>query len=754
MTRAAHQRLLAALLVVIPFLHTSPVGAAPDGKRYALLVGVREYDHARLPELKHTEHDVEELATILRDKNAGFDKVTLLTTTRGKDNKALLPTAANIRAAIKQLLAGKTKRDLVLVGLAGHGVQLRIKGDDGGKGKNEAFFCPADAQLNDASTMVGLTQLFNGLDACGARVKLLLVDACRNDPHESRNVDIDTVPHPPRGTAALFSCASGQRAFETAKLGKKGHGVFFHFVLEGLKGAAMNEGKEVTWERLTEYVRKQVSYTVPRLIGGGAKQEPHLVSNFVGEPPVLLRIQVEAGRGSLGTTLDLLDATGAERLGLARAGAVRIRWPIPGLACERAGLKRGDVILSINGADIENTSAFYALTERWEVGQKLKVEVLRQGRRKRFELMLSSGPKKKEDVVDKLRASAEKGDLGAQLELALMSEVGGWVSKNLREAAKWYRKAADQGDAEARWHLASMCMQGRGVAPNATEAAKWYRKAAEQNHARAQLALGLILWFGRGVPTDPEQAVGWFRKAARQGAPHAYSRLGKAYETGRGVEKDKDEAVRWYLKAAEADYVPAQALLAMLYAMGKPEERDHRAAKKWAERAAAKGNANAKNVLGTLYANGWGVPRDDVKAAALFRDAADRGNRGAQFNWGLMCEKGRGVKKDPKKAAQWYRRAAQKGHHLAQNNLGLMYQNGSGVEQDYDEAIKWFQKAAAQGYFRALCNIADMYRQGQGVPKDRSRAKKYYLLAKEKGDEEAVRYASYWLKKMFPRLKK
>ena len=63
---------------------------------------------------------------------------------------------------------------------------------------------------------------------------------------------------PMRGVAVLFSCNSGERAYETEKLGS-GHGLFFHFVLEGLRGEAKNkEDGAVTWEDLGAYVKRQV----------------------------------------------------------------------------------------------------------------------------------------------------------------------------------------------------------------------------------------------------------------------------------------------------------------------------------------------------------------------------------------------------------------------------------------------------------------------------------------------------------------
>jgi uncharacterized caspase-like protein len=265
-------------------LLASSSAQTPRGKKYALVVGVRSYDSFKLRKLDYTENDAEDLAREL-SKRAGFS-VRVLTTTRGEKDTSDLPTAAHLRKEIKALLARKKRDDTVLVALAGHGIQGSVK--EGGKEKDESFFCPSDAQFNDNDTLISLSKLFSDLSDCGAGVKLLLVDACRNDPKLGRNADPDNLPRPPRGTAALFSCKGGERAFETNKLGDRGHGVFFHYVLEGLRGKARNEDNEVTWDRLTEFVKRQVSRQVPVVIGGGAKQTPHELRNLEGESPVLV----------------------------------------------------------------------------------------------------------------------------------------------------------------------------------------------------------------------------------------------------------------------------------------------------------------------------------------------------------------------------------------------------------------------------------------------------------------------------------
>ena len=94
------------------------------GKRYALLVGVRSYEHSKLSDLKYTENDAEETAKILGA--AKYDEV-VLTTSRGEKDDKKKPTKENVEAALARLLKKVTKHDVVLIGLSGHGVQYEVK---------------------------------------------------------------------------------------------------------------------------------------------------------------------------------------------------------------------------------------------------------------------------------------------------------------------------------------------------------------------------------------------------------------------------------------------------------------------------------------------------------------------------------------------------------------------------------------------------------------------------------------------------
>jgi tetratricopeptide (TPR) repeat protein len=259
------------------------VHAGDAGKRFALLIGVNRYDNRTLEDLRFAERDVVELARLLK----GNYQVELLLGRAVEKSKQA--TKANIDAALDKLLcAGLTKDDTVLVALAGHGQQCPIERD--GRKHDEPFFCPRDALPTDAKTLVNLSLLIERLGERGGGANMLLVDACRNDrdPTRSGGFEGELALRLPKGMAAYFSCSKGEKAQESEKAGG-GHGLFFYYVLEGLKSAELRNGRgEVKWDRLVAYVNDRIEVEAPRLLGtGGPVQTPHQISNLARAPIVV-----------------------------------------------------------------------------------------------------------------------------------------------------------------------------------------------------------------------------------------------------------------------------------------------------------------------------------------------------------------------------------------------------------------------------------------------------------------------------------
>src|ERR1700722_1300869 len=229
----------------------------PVPRKLAFLVGVKTYKHADLKDLGFPENDVQDLADVL--KRLGFT-VTVMSTRAPGSDKQHYPDADNIRQQLAAMLKGASKQDLILVGLAGHGLQPL--------NSSQSYFCPHDANPSEKDgdvthpeTLLSMGEILTQIRDSGIGQKLLLVDACRNDPQVrggrrgagTIQVDVSALP---QQTGVLLSCARGEFSFESGSFGG-GHGAFFFQVIEGLNGAAKDEDGDVTWDSLQSYVRKR-----------------------------------------------------------------------------------------------------------------------------------------------------------------------------------------------------------------------------------------------------------------------------------------------------------------------------------------------------------------------------------------------------------------------------------------------------------------------------------------------------------------
>ena len=257
-----------AILSLLVWLLLSPSNLL--AKQYALLVGVNKYKKSELNNLKFSENDVTEISKTLLDNGYEPRNVVLMTQSRaskGDDFWKFYPTLANIETQLNLLLANRKPDDTVIVALAGHGLQFE---DDG-----EHYFCPMDTKVADRSTLLSIAEVFKKLENCNASGKVLLVDACRNDPLAnsarsasfnlgdiSNRLNVDSLG----GTVAFFSCSAAQKSYEDEELGG-GHGVFLFHVNEALSGGfkGHEEGEDITFSDLKahaysateEYVRTE-----------------------------------------------------------------------------------------------------------------------------------------------------------------------------------------------------------------------------------------------------------------------------------------------------------------------------------------------------------------------------------------------------------------------------------------------------------------------------------------------------------------
>jgi hypothetical protein len=122
------------------------------------------------------------------------------------------------------------------------------------------------------------------------------------------------------------------------------------------------------------------------------------------------------------------------------------------------------------------------------------------------------------------------GPAGAQsLEERMKSAAGAYERKDFATAIAVWRPLAEAGNAEAETLLGAMYWSGEGVTRDHKEAAKWYLRAAGKGYARAQNDIGFMYGFGEGVPPkDNLQAYKWLSLAVRNYTAKNQDRLDQA----------------------------------------------------------------------------------------------------------------------------------------------------------------------------------------------------------------------------------
>lgn len=250
--------LIAQASLVATLLTAAPKPSGKETSRWAILVGVDEY--TELKKLRFAGNDQRALAERLIGVGFPKDQVFLLHDKAAE--KKYIPTGRNIERQLDLILGLAEDGDLVIVGFSGHGVQL-----DG-----KSYLCPEDTQLDKlAETTIPLDRVYERLAKSKASLKLLMVDACRNDllPAGRRSVALSrsigefaaAKEIPPEGILLLSSCAPGQASMEDEDFG---HGVFMHFLIEGLKGKAVNTSGGVSLAGLYDFASLETKKYVAR----------------------------------------------------------------------------------------------------------------------------------------------------------------------------------------------------------------------------------------------------------------------------------------------------------------------------------------------------------------------------------------------------------------------------------------------------------------------------------------------------------
>ena len=210
------------------------------------------------------------------------------------------------------------------------------------------------------------------------------------------------------------------------------------------------------------------------------------------------------------------------------------------------------------------------------------------------------------------------------------------------------------------------------------------------------------------------------------------------YELGRvyaALARDGDSMAA-FQRAASLGYVRAR--WAMGYQLSYVPPLDPARGKQLLEQASAAGDALAMHTLGQIYYEGRGVPKDFVKAKGLFEVAARMGLTYSMNSLGRMYQRGEAVPADLALTRRYWEELAARGDVYGIDNLGWVYLDGINTPKDPGKALAYFEKASALGHPEAPGNIGVLYFNGIGVPVDFDAARKWYKIGMERGDAQAA----------------
>ncbi len=286
---------LRTVIYTRPQVAAVPPPAAPPPQpipdRWAVVIGVGNYESPDVPRLRYTVPDAEAVFDVLTGLG-GFKKEHVLLLTDKTEKK---PTYRNLKWALGTFLARSAKKDdTVLIYFAGHGApevdQRSVERDGLSK-----YLVPTDADPDDLySTALPMDELQTIFGRLETERVIVFLDSCYSGAaggrtfasKKTRASHVDELflerLASSKGRAIVTASRPAEVSIELAELG---HGIFTYYLVQGLQGAAdLNKDGIVTLQELYEYVEQQVTRK-SRSVGGN--QHPVMKGELEGVLPLV-----------------------------------------------------------------------------------------------------------------------------------------------------------------------------------------------------------------------------------------------------------------------------------------------------------------------------------------------------------------------------------------------------------------------------------------------------------------------------------
>lgn len=645
-------------------------------KRLALVIGNSDYPKGSY--LENPVHDAESVAKKLKDLSFDVIKITDC-------------SLRDMNEGVKDFAKKAANYDVALFFYAGHGMQS----------EGENYLIPINAELETQADVkyncTSLNYLLDKLDECGCPMKIIVLDACRNNPLArswSRSIDRGlAIVNPPKGTFITFSTAAGKTAsdgdgqnspYTTAfleSLDKPNLSLFDFFNEVGRSVLAMTNNKQDPWANHSTmggrfvFNEKKKNVTEIKYISRPQNTIEALLPTAVNGKSIR-SIYVSPAPTTLGYSEDKiskLEVTYNKAEQLSKQGNVAEAFK---LYKEVADAGHPDAMGNVGwyykkGQGVAQNEGLWIQYTDWAIQNKEYWRSYQLGK----------------DLLE--RDYYE--DAFFYLEIAY---------NNLGKTNGYFEETA---------YLLGECYQyGYGVEINLAKAIECYRESVKRSFGSAEYSNAGKALKRLNVPFTGVSASDFVDATPRMvngKSPRELYNIGKDHERGSGFEpKDIVKAYAYFKASAEKGYGMAIMKMGDIYAGkdGYPFQ-DPTLSKEYYKNGIAQLIRESDNdgyiccELYYIYNNGHGTTKDIEKAEFYAK-------KGTTLDYvycyryyaEILEEKGK-----LEEAFQNMRIAAEKGDGMAQYSVALMYLNGVGTTSNKEKGIAMLLKAAKNHYASA-----------------------------------------------------
>ncbi|MBC7570449.1 MAG: caspase family protein [Spirosoma sp.] len=199
--------------------------------KYALLIGVQDFEDKKIPSLRGVIKDIEKFNQILSDPTFSKFKV----------NTLINPALVESRKAISEISLNANENDVVFFYYSGHGLLDNHR-------SLFLLYRDSESDFKDATCMES-EYILSQFRKSKCKNFIIIIDACHSGAFFNNNRGL------PNGLVALTACDESQTTYETLE-----GGIFSNILIKGLKSDYIDANRDgiITFSELFEYIIEQI----------------------------------------------------------------------------------------------------------------------------------------------------------------------------------------------------------------------------------------------------------------------------------------------------------------------------------------------------------------------------------------------------------------------------------------------------------------------------------------------------------------